>query len=845
MWQCLFVLVGLSMITEAAGQLKKRSLPDSLRIIEWKETAELPQTVLQESDRVENAIAFLPSVLHASRDVFLSAASFHFGAMRFRVRGYDADLSATWINGIPMNDPLSGNTPWVYWSGLNDATRNTQTALGLQPGEYGAGIGSTTGMDMRAFRQRQQTQFSYSLSNRSYTHRWMLSHATGMNAGGWAVALCASIRKAQHGYMPGSFYDGVSYYAAIDKKIGANKIFSIVFFGAMTSSGKQSAVLKESIDLAGTTRYNAYWGWQDGRRRNANTGGSDVPVLILSYSNQLSNRSLFNMAIAGMMGEQTAGSLDWYNAPDPRPDYYRYLPGYQKDTAFQQQLYEAFREHPDLLQVNWQALYERNRNSYESTRDADGIIGNTVAGIRSHYVLEKRTSAIRRLDISMNYHSDLAAGIRLDAGATAQYQQVHYYKQIDDLLGGEYYVDWNQFAEGDANVIQNDLDHPNRILHQGDTYGYDYRVVSATAKTWAQLQLSGKKIDAFITLALGYKNYQRDGRKRNGLFPYDSYGRSELLEFADHAGKAGINYKLDGRRYLYLNAAFLSRPPAFDDVFLSARTRNTIQETISNEKIVSAEAGWIWHSPRIKMRATFFATKSTDGMRVISFYHDGYRSLVNDALSGIGKTCMGLELGTELKLSAQLLCQLAANIGNYYYDSRQQLIVSIDNDAYVTERGLVYSRNFRIGGTPQQAFHAGLAYQSGAGFYYNISANYFRERWLEFNPARRTYTALQQLQPGTEAWDNAITQEKLPDALLFDLSVGNSWRVPTARGKKKQVVLVNLSMGNLANNRKMVTGGYEQLRFDVLQGDANKFPPKYYYAMGLNYTLNIVWRFFQ
>jgi hypothetical protein len=849
MYQLLFLLAGMGSVLAAAGQpgllrTKKQPLPDSARSIEWKELQELPVALLQESDRTEHAINAIPPVLHAGRDPFLSAASFHFSAMRFRLRGYDADQSVTWINGIQVNNPNDGHTPWGYWSGLNDVTRNTQSQAGLQAGEYGWGsIGSTTGMDMRAFRQREQTQFSYSFANRSYTHRWMFTHSRGMNARGWSFSFSGSYRKAANGYMPGSFYTGLSYYLGIDKKISAGKMLSLVFFGANTRNGKQSAVLKESVELAGTTRYNAYWGWQDGQKRNANTGGSHVPVLILHYSSQVNNRSNFSFSLAGMMGEQTATSLDWYNAPDPRPDYYRYLPGYQKDSLLGQQLYTAYREFPALLQINWPALYAINRNSYEITHDAFGIPGNSVGGLRSHYVIEQRINAVRRADMGANYHADLTAGIRLDAGAILQYQQVHQYKKIDDLLGGDYYVDWNQFAEGDASVIQNDLEHPNRILQKGDAYGYDYVIATTVARSWAQLQFSGTKTDLFVALSLGYKNYFRDGNKRNGLFPYDSYGRSVLLEFPDHALKAGISYKIDGRRYLYLHIACLSRPPAFDDVFLSPRTRNTIQESIRNEKIQSAEAGWIWHAPAIKMRITAYATRFSDGMRVIGFYHDGYRSFVNDALSGIGKLHMGIETGMDIPLSSAMALQLAANIGSYYYNTRQQLTVSIDNDAYVTERSMVYSRNFRIGGTPQQAWYAGVSYQSGTGLYMNLGGNFFRNRWLEFNPARRTYAALQHLQPGTDAWTAAINQEKLPDVLLLDFSIGNSWRIPTAKGRKRQMLLLHLSMGNLLNNRNLVTGGYEQLRFDVLQGNANKFPPKYYYAMGLNFSVNLTWRF--
>ncbi len=48
---------------------------------------------------------------------------------------------------------------------------------------------------------------------------------------------------------------------------------------------------------------------------------------------------------------------------------------------------------------------------------------------------------------------------------------------VDDLLGGEYWVDIDQFAERDFEdpvLAQSDLNNPNRIARVGDVFGYDY-----------------------------------------------------------------------------------------------------------------------------------------------------------------------------------------------------------------------------------------------------------------------------------------------------------------------------------------------------------------------------------
>jgi hypothetical protein len=354
-----------------------------------------------------------------------------------------------------------------------------------------------------------------------------------------------------------------------------------------------------------------------------------------------------------------------------------------------------------------------------------------------------------------------------------------------------------------------------------------------------QVNGTKKRIDFFAAVELSYTNYLRDGRMRNGLFPFNSYGRSEMNEFYHYALKAGIIYKINGRKYLYLHSAVVSKPPLFDNVFISPRTRDTQQENIQNEKIKTIEAGYVLNAPRIKGRLSFYATEFRDGMNIMTFYHDGYGNFVNYALSGIDKLHYGSEFGVECKLTNRFTLNAAASMGRYYYNNRQQVSVSADNDAYVLDRAIIYSQNFRVGGTPQEAYGVGIGYQSQSGsFYFNLTGNYFRQQWLDINPLRRTYAALENVTEGSEQWDRIIGQTHLPEQYTVDLSAGISTRAKLFPAKYKQTLVFNLSMNNVLNKQDIISGGYEQLRFDTDTQDTGKFPPKYFYAPGLNFSFN-------
>lgn len=98
----------------------------------------------------------LPTSLSASKDVFNNIASYKFSEMRFNVRGYDSQYQDVYMNGIRLNDALTGYTPWSLWSGLNDATRNQETTSGLRSGDMGlGGIGGTTNINTSPSQMRK------------------------------------------------------------------------------------------------------------------------------------------------------------------------------------------------------------------------------------------------------------------------------------------------------------------------------------------------------------------------------------------------------------------------------------------------------------------------------------------------------------------------------------------------------------------------------------------------------------------------------------------------------------------------------------------------------------------
>jgi hypothetical protein len=810
----------------------------------------IPVVSLDENDDQDGSAQNISTIGNAARDPFLRAAAFNFNVVRFRSRGYDQDLLGTYMNGVPLENLDNGFTPFGLWGGLNDIMRNRQNFYGLQASTFGfGGIGGANNLDTRASKQRKQNSISYALSNRNYVHKFAVTHSTGFDSKGWAFSVSGSRRWADEGFTDGTYYDGWSFYAAADKKINAGHLLSFVAFATPTESGRQAASTDEARQVSGTNFYNPYWGYQNGKKRNSSVAKSFQPFGILTHEWKISPKANLITAASYTTGDRSTTALDWYNAPDPRPDYYRYLPSYYKDNPTQfGQVYLALLRDPNLRQVNWDALYNANYNSNYTIANANGIAGNTVVGKRSVYIIEERVTNTKKLNFNTTYNTAVNKNVDLTAGFTYEAQRNNYYKKVNDLLGGVFYVDVNQFAErdfrSDPNASQNDLNRPNRILRQGDRFGYDYDIDIRKATAWAQTLVKFRNVNFFLAGEHSYTNFWRTGNVRNGLFPNNSFGKSDNHQFYTYAFKGGITYKIASGHVLFVNGSYQTKAPYFDNAYLSVRTRESVQENLTPEKITSVEAGYVLTTPTVKFRATGFYTLFKNQIDVISFYDYFYRSFGNYSLSNIQKEHMGVELGGEVILDKGLTLNGAASIGRYRYDTRQNATITVDNTSEVIANETIYSKNFFVP-TPQEAYTIGLNYRSPQYWYVNVNANYFDQMWMQFSPERRTSNAVDGVIPNSPKWNEIINQTKLESQYTLDAFAGYSWLMNKSFRSMKKRTFMAFSVGvtNILNNKNIVTGAFEQLSFDFVNKDVNKYAPKKFYAYGTTFNASIALRF--
>jgi hypothetical protein len=610
----------------------------------------------------------------------------------------------------------------------------------------------------------------------------------------------------------------------------------------------------EAYDLAGSNYYNSLWGYQNGKVRNSSVAKTTRPMVILSHVNNLDQNTKLTTSLFLNWGKSTFSSLNWNNSPNPRPDYYRYLPSYynsQHDFSLADAQSDLWTNDINTRQINWDRLIAMNQANLYSLPSQAGNINTTET--RSRYILEDRVENLTNGGLNIIYNTRIDK-VFLSGGLNANLYSNNHYKVLNDLLGGSFWLDYDQFAQNlgvDGTFQQNNINNPDRKVKQGEKFGFDYTTHVNRGELWGQAEYSLSKFDLYGGLTLSSSQIWRTGNIANGKFPTDSKGNSKKLNFINYGFKAGATFKIDGRNFITANGTYLTRPPEVNNLYISPRTRNDIvnysatnplidqnaSKGPGSEKVLSYEVSYLAKYPGFKGRVTYYNTTINNQVWYRSFWSDEFNNNVNYSMTGVNQQHQGVEIGLEKTLFTSHTLQGVFGYGNYYYTNNPTAQAWQDNNNTQLFTGrTAYIKNFRIGGTPQTVTGIGYRYQGKKFWSAGITYNYFSETFIEPNPDRRTAEAVAKYTITDPMYAKIINQQKLPDYFLVNLNASKSFRI-----SGKYYLAFNLSVNNVLNNKNIRNWGFEQMRWDY--SNVDKFANKYQYMPGTTYMASVNFTF--
>lgn len=817
-------------------------------VIEYTDNTEMvgimDDAFLDDEGAMQSSVS---STIILSNDVYLNRVGYQLSPFRFKVRGYDNYLQGKYINGVNFNDQHRGQFNYSGIGALNDVTRNGDAVNYYTPSAFTFGtIGGTENINMRAGSYAKGGKVTASYTNRNYYLRGMGTYSTGLMDNGFALTASIGGRYADEGNIKGTFYRNVSYMLALEKQWnGGEHSLSFTTFGSPVERGQSHASFQEAYSLTGNNLYNPDWGYQNGKKRNSRVVKSFDPTGILSHIWKINQDVTLTTGIGTHYQRYGNTALDWYDAPDPRPDYYRYLPSYV-GTLITEPGYDNIElnymwrwQRGEMAQLNWDQMIRRNQEA-------------RVAGEDAKYIIEERRSDLFETTFNSTINANLSPNNKLTAGIELRTSRSIQFKTIDDLLGAEYLIDRDKYAERDfgkdSDIIQNNINNPNSKKYKGDTFGYDFRLEINSANLWVQNQYTSTKLDSYYGIKVAFTEFQRNGKMKNGRDPYTSYGKGKSHHFVDFAFKTGLTYKITGRHLITANASVETKAPLPYDAYISPRISDQTVD-LESQKILSTDISYIFSMPSFSGRVTLFRTAFFDQMDKFGYYHDSQNTFVNHILTGVDKVNQGIEVGLTYKLDNNWSFDLVGTIAEYYYSNNPKGTLNYENrilDKYSTSTGAkennieeeVYLKDYYVGGTPQIAGTFGINYFNNYWFL-NLNVNGYARNYVDMAPMRRlksNYTNIDPSYPEYEAYKKLIHQERFGSAYTIDFSIGKMFFLPN-----RQSINFNLAFNNILNRENVRVGGYESGRLDTSYPD--KFATKYYYMQGFNCFLNASYRF--
>ena len=785
------------------------------------------------------------SMLQSSRDAFLQAAIYNFGAARFSVRGIDNEYSKVMINGVTMNRVSDGRPQYANWGGLNDATKNQEFSSGSSPSDYAfGGIAGTQEINTRASIYRPGTRISFLNTDTNYSYRAMATYSSGMNNKGWAYVVSGSRRWAQNGYYEGTDYAANSLFISIEKKLNNKQNLNFTAIYAQNKRGKNSPNTAELSQLEGL-KYNSYWGLQDGKVRNSRVKNTEEPIYMMAHYWKINPKTNLNTTISYQTGQIGNSRIDFSKADNPDPTYYRKLPSYYSNLFLNgnyignspTNISNAETTKTNFLtnpQLDWKNMYKVNAENL-----ANG----------SRFALYEDRNDEKSASINSNFSSQISDNVLMTAGGSYLYSKTNNFKNMLDLLGGSHFTDISTFGLT-QDQQQSDLNNPFRTIGVGEHYGYNYNIVATKLEAYTQFKFIYKKVDFYLAQSFSRSSFQREGLYKNGYYPTNSFGKSEKINFDNFGFKGGLTYKLSGRNYIDFNAIYMSKAPNTKDVFPNARVNNSATDGITSETIKGLDCSYVIKTPLFKARFTGYLLETLNSTNINYYYADAINSsgngaYVSEVVTGINKKNRGIEVGLDYQITSTIKLTGVAAYGKYTITNNPNVSLTDDASSTITSYGKAQLSSYKQAGMPQQAYSFGIEYRDPKFWWIGANANYLADNYLSVSSILRTdnfYTNIDNagIKIDQTLANQYLKQEKFDPFFLMNLVGGKSWRM------KKTTLGLFATLNNVLNVTYK-TGGYEQSRNatyrqefeDHQSGGPSVFSPKYFYGYGRTYMANI------
>ena len=769
----------------------------------------------------------IPMILNSTPGVYATQSGGGDGDARISIRGFNQRNVAVMIDGIPMNDMENG---WVYWSnwfGLDLMTKTIQVQRGLGASKLAIpAVGGTMNILTKGINNKKEVSFSQNVGNNGFL-RSTLGYNSGKLKNGWGYSLAGSYKRG-NGWVDQTWTEGFFYFMKIQKKFN-NHSLSFTAFGAPQEHGQRSykkAISLYDMDYAASLgidtsgidggyglRYNEHWG--DLNRYTVNFDQNGNPIDTTFAKNEVVNEK-----------------MNYYHKPQLSLNH---LWSVNKKMVVSNVLYASLGNGggtgvtPSLVsgsfnsnrQIDFQSMYDRNSgNTRESllgfTYDPsiDPLYSSTER--KSTQFLRSSINNHRWFGLLSTYNYQANKEYTFSGGVDLRHYTGEHYREVYDLLGGDYYVANENVAARDSSAV----------IRKGDKFAYHNDGLVKWLGLFQQMEYNTGNWSAFVNVSFSSTGYKRIDYFRPMDLVLDDTLMVQALSYGDtilnngneytvdspearhteskwkwipgYTLKTGLNYNLDEFNNVFMNVGYLEKAPKFRNIF---DFDNRLFANIRNEEVAAIEFGHSYSSNKISSNLNLYHTQWRNKPQSGSAVVGGEPIMYN--INGIDALHKGVEFDVSIKVTEKISLEFLSSVGDWRWTSGDTIRSYDDNNQLI---GLDYfdASGVHVGDAAQLQLGSSLRYQFDKNAYIKLKAMRFDNHYADFNPFD-----LQGEDVGRDSW-------KTPAYSLLDLHGGYRFRYARMLLDFKINVLNVLNtiyISDALNNDSYISGN--QFNFDA------------------------------
>lgn len=787
-----------------------------------------------------NNIEEINEFLYTRHIQFLKLSQQHLSTFRFKPRGYEFYNNTIAINGIQTqsldSETLNINPNWL----LQSLAFNMENEFGNQVIKHQSdGIGYQANLYLAANQVKPKRQIQYTLSNAYQNHHLNATYQSGKLKNDWGISVASSNAWSKWSYVEGNNND--NHQLAINISKSWKDKHELHFISSVQKQYVEltSPVVQELYALKDNYFYNPNWGWQNGEKRSAKTFNLYHQYSLLNYNWQINETHQLSISLAYLSGKKKLSLLDYYHSDNPQADHYSRIPGYYIENGHDVEedfikLLQSQWQEGVYGQLDWDRFYETNRYHIDPSFDTEKT--------RALYLLGSRNSDFHKADLAVNYTYTIKENLHLYSHFQASQQLVENYKSIEDLLGADYYIDWNQFVAIDNEHFKyNNLLQKNNILELGDKYHYHYKINLAQYQWNTQLFWEHDHWQVFGGGQIKYHAFQREGYFQNALFSNHSLGKSPLISSWNYAFKGNVQYRLKNKHCFNAAATIKTVENTYYNTFYNGDIHAIFNPSSPQTMIFSTDISYSISTKRLKATLQLFTTEFMHDKEHYTFYHEGEMSNIHFLLDDVNKRHLGLDLDFKIALHPHLsLSGLASYYQAFYTNSSSLKIIKENDPLQLVKESKVYWKNYALSTGPQSAYALSIQYFHPKYFFVQFDQSFTHRMFERMNPLRLKKESVDLLSAEQQLYQDIVFQDKIRGVYYANISIGKQinlhkiWYVVP----ESTFIWIGFKVKNLFNQLPIIQA-QQQYRFDLTDRNPYLFPSKYRYGYGRHYMLSL------